>query len=341
MRRTAARGAYVLKHQPENSGRDKHTEEAEEEEKADDINIGGFQLRVGKAVKNEKKIKQPESSQAGLVPDVAFRWVFTGPSNSGKTNLARWVLDNMYSSNGKSFFDRIYLFSPTGKLDPVWKDLRGLRNGDRITELNEAGMARLFEIFNRAIKRAKAMGKDKAPHELVIIDDSIADTKFLNSLGFTKLFIAGRHGNVSVYMMTQSYNKVPRTPRIQATAISMFPSKVSEIERLHEEHGPLHMNKKDFIKLVKYATMKTKEEKYPFLFIDTNKPEEERFRRCFYEILQPVPSKDEEDLLPSSYSREADYEERAVSSPLRSKRKQAGSLHPDQIEEDNPKRRRR
>lgn len=289
--------------QPQQQGDD---EKEKEEEEKDDLGIGGFPLRVGKAVKNEKKIKQPPSAEIGIVPEVAFRWIFSGPSNSGKTNLARWVLDNMYRNGGKSFFDRIYLFSPTGKLDPVWKDLKGLRNGDRITELDEDGMKRLFETFNRGIKRTKAMGKDKAPHELVIIDDSIADVRFLNSLGFTKIFIAGRHGNISVFMMTQSYNKVPRTSRIQATAISMFPSKVSEIERLHEEHGPLHMNKKDFIKLVKYATMKTDEEKYPFLFIDTNKPEEERFRRCFYEILQPVPSKDEEELLPGACSQQAD-----------------------------------
>lgn len=307
--------------EPESDLKDEDKSEDKEEEDPGPM-VGGFHLRVGKAVKNEKEIKQPQAAEAGIVPKVAFRWVFSGPSNSGKTNLARWVLDNMYKgNNGKSFFDRIYLFSPTAKLDPVWKDLKGLRNGDRVTELDEKGMGRLFEVFNRAIKRAKALGKDKAPHELVIIDDSIADTRFLNSLGFTKVFIAGRHGNVSVFMMTQSYNKVPRTARMQATAISMFPSKVSEIERLHDEHGPLKMNKKDFIRMVKYAIMKTKDEQYPFLFIDTNKPEEERFRRCFYEILQPTPSKDEEVLEPDAYSQQEDHELLSASSPHQPKAK--------------------
>jgi Poxvirus A32 protein len=317
----------------------------QEEEKEDEpppLEISGFNVRVGKAVENEKKIKQPKSAELGIVPEVAFRWIFSGPSNSGKTNLARWTLDNMYrAENGKSFFDRIYLFSPTGKLDPVWKDLKGLRDGDRITELDEKGMERLFNIFNTGIKRAKNLGKDKAPHELVMIDDSIADTRFLNSLGFTKLFIAGRHGNISVFMMTQSYNKVPRTARIQATAMSMFPSKVSEIERLNEEHGPLHMNKKDFIKLVKYATMKTPDEKYPFLFIDTSKPEEERFRRCYYEILEPRPSKDEEYLTPGAYSQQGGGAQAVASSPQAPKKRRAGSLQDDQAVEDGRKRRRR
>lgn len=253
--------------------------------------IGEFPLVVGKAVKDDKKLKQPKAAEAGIVPKVAFRWMFSGPSNSGKTNLARWTLDKMYQVGpGKSFFDKIYLFSPTAKLDPVWKDLDGLRPGDRITDLEKGGKQKLLEIFENGIRRTKAIGKDKAPHTLVIIDDSIADVKFLNSRDFLRIFIAGRHGNVSVMVMTQSYNKIPRTCRMQLTAVSMFPSKVSEIERLWDEHGPVDMGKWEFVDMVKYAIKKTETEKYPFFFVDADKPEDERFRRCFYEILRPVQS---------------------------------------------------
>jgi len=87
-----------------------------------------YPLQVSKAVEGDPHIDQPEASRMGLVPEVAFRWMFSGPSNSGKTNLARWVLDKYYIKGpGQSFFDRIYLFSPTGKLDPVWKDLDAVR----------------------------------------------------------------------------------------------------------------------------------------------------------------------------------------------------------------------
>ena len=247
-----------------------------------------YPLQLSKAVEGDPHIDQPEASRMGLVPEVAFRWMFSGPSNSGKTNLARWVLDKYYIKGpGQSFFDRVYLFSPTGKLDPVWKDLDAIRPSDRITELNLMGKDRLKDIFDGGLRRTKAMGKDKAPHELVIFDDAIADVKFLNSQDFLKVFVAGRHGNISCMVMTQSYVKVPRSVRMQITALAMFPSRVTEIERLCDEHGPVNMSKNDFISMVKYAIAKTEGEKYPFFFLDTCQPEERRFRRCLNEYLCP------------------------------------------------------
>lgn len=254
-----------------------------------------FPLKVDKAVADDPKIEQPQAAELGIVPKVAFRWMFSGPSNSGKTNLARWVLDKYYTGNhGGSFFDRIYLFSPTAKLDPVWKDLRGLRPGDRVTDLTNGGEEKLKAIFDRNISRCKRMGKENAPHELIILDDVIASTQFVNSPEFLQEFIAGRHGNISIFVMTQSYMKIPRSVRMNITALAMFPSRDTEIIRLHQEHGPICMNKKQFIKMVKYAIKKTEDEKYPFLFLDTAKAEHERFRRCLNENLIPTESAEED-----------------------------------------------
>lgn len=295
------------------------------EDSADEDTVLGYPLHVGKAVKDEKKIKQPEAAEIGLVPEVAFRWMFSGPSNSGKTNLARWILDKYYQKqDGKSFFDRIYLFSPTAKLDPVWKDLEGLRASDRITELDKGGKEKLFSIFNTSISRAKATGKDKAPHTLVIIDDGIADQQFMNSREFMKVFIAGRHGNISIMILTQSYSKVPRTPRMQLTALSMFPSKTTEIERLQIEHGPLTLGKWDFIDMVKYATRKTDQDKYPFFFLDTNKPEECRFRKGLHEILEPkdMAGNDETNQdAKAAYSQEEGHEDASACIPRQPNKK--------------------
>ena len=248
-----------------------------------------YPLVVKKAVEDDAKLKQPEACDLEIVPKVAFRFMFSGPSNSGKTNLARWVLDKYYiKSPGQSFVERIFLFSPTAKLDPVWKDLDAVRPGDRITELANGGKERLAEIFESGLRRTKAMGKENAPHQLVIFDDAIADVKFLNSEAFLKVFVAGRHGNISCMCMTQSYIKIPRSVRMQITALAMFPSRVTEIERLCDEHGPVNMSKNDFISMVKYAITKTETEKYPFFFLDTGQPEEKRFRRCLNEMLIPM-----------------------------------------------------
>lgn len=269
--------------------RDQNDDDYGREPKRQECAYNQFPLKVDKAIKDDPVIEQPLAAKLGIVPEVAFRWMFSGPSNSGKTNLARWCLDKYYQGkNGGSFFDRIYLFSPTAKLDPVWKDLEGLRPGDRITELKNGGAERLRAIFDKGVRRCKAMGKENAPHELVILDDVIAQTQFLNAEDFLNLFAAGRHGNISIFVMTQSYIKIPRSVRMNITALAMFPSRDTEIIRLHQEHGPIKMNKKQFIRMVKHAINKTDEEKYPFLFLDTMRPEDLRFRRCLSEHLVPT-----------------------------------------------------
>lgn len=233
-------------------------------------------LKVGLAKPGEVSVKQPPDAKSGIVPKVPFRMMYSGPSGSGKTNLARWMLDKHYSKNGKSFFSRIHMFSPTAKLDHIWKDLPGLKDADRHTELNPAV---LHKIFEDNIKRVERMGRNRAPHELVIIDDAIADTKFMNSKDFLRLFIAGRHGNTSSEVLTQSYIKVPRSVRLQITALAMFPSLITEIERLYTEHGPPQMNKQQFIDMVQTATQTSKDDKHPFFFADIQAPLQDRFRR--------------------------------------------------------------
>jgi len=72
---------------------------------------------VGKAHEDEPELKQPE--HAGIVPMVHFRWILSGPSRSGKTNLARYTYDKFYTTGAgsKSWFDTVYLLSPTAKID--------------------------------------------------------------------------------------------------------------------------------------------------------------------------------------------------------------------------------
>jgi hypothetical protein len=211
--------------------------------------------------------------------------MFTGPSNSGKSNAARWMLDKYYTKGGKSFFDRIYIFSPTAKLDPTWFGVKGVRNSDKITHGGKESGRRIMETLDRNKKRCKVLGRDKSPHELIIVDDSVSDNDFMNSPGLCQAFIAGRHANVSMMMLTQSYNKIPRTCRINMTALAMFPSKVSEIERLYDEHGPIHLNKKEFINMVQFATEKEEGNEWPFLFLNTDEPEESRFRKNLDTVL--------------------------------------------------------
>lgn len=247
-------------------------------------------FRVGKARPDAPKIEQPPYAGT-VIPEVPFRWILSGPSRSGKTNLARWMLDHFYSKGKKSFFDSIYLLSPTAAIDYTWADLPGLKPENRISRPSESFLVSILDKQKKKIQgstsdtaaqrmssKSLAKRRVKAPKILLIFDDAIAE-KMIHSAAFLKVFIAGRHYLISSMIMSQSYVKVPRSCRIQATHCCMFPSRNSECVRLWEEHGPRQLSKNQFVELVKYATMPSVEDPYPFLYVDCFAPAKTRFRR--------------------------------------------------------------
>jgi hypothetical protein len=209
----------------------------------------------------------------------------------------------------KSFFDRIYLLSPTAHLDWTWVDLDGLKPKDRVTKPSPGT---LVKILNDQIKkitgknpnaskrltdselRKLAKGKQNAPKVLVIMDDAIAESTLIHSPEFMKLFIQGRHYGISIMFMTQGYKQIPRSARIQATNIAMFPSRASEIERLYEDIGPKEMSKRDFTEMVQFAVTPTEDEEFPFLYVDVFAPIDKRFRRNLTEQII-IPGGGDED----------------------------------------------
>jgi hypothetical protein len=232
-------------------------------------------LRVGRAIEDTDNYVQPPAAQNGTVPELPFRWMFSGPSHAGKSNAARFIIDNHYPG----VFQRIYLFSRTAKVDPTWKNLPSLRLSDRIVALDKTSAPVLKSILDRGVRRVKAMGKAHAPYELIIIDDAIAATKFMNSEAFLDVFIRCRHGNISLMILTQSYMKVPRSARLQLSALAAFPSRSTELERLFKEHGAFGMSKQEFIQMATHASRITPDNLYPFFYVDCKKPTNERFRR--------------------------------------------------------------
>lgn len=254
---------------------------------------------VGKAMPDEPELPQPPN--AGIIPKVPFRMLMVGPSHSGKSNFARWLCDNAYKdpkgNPRKSFFDRIFLLSPTANIDYMWSKLNGLQPKDRHTKPTEATLKKILEDAIKAIQGTTSdtvpplpqkqlhRKKERADKILVIMDDAIAESKLINSPVFLKFFYQCRHYGISVMLMSQSYKKIPRSARIQGTHVAMFPSVDSEIGRLREDFGPRQLDKKEWAAMVTYAITPTPEDPYPFFYIDAKAPLEFRFRRNLYEAL--------------------------------------------------------
>jgi hypothetical protein len=260
---------------------------------------GGRDHKILKAMPDEPQIAQPPD--AGIIPEVPFRWLITGQSKSGKSNMLRWVHDHYYAD----YWDRVYLLSPTANIDYMWSSLKGVKDKDRHTEptvdtfvkiLNDHKKGIQGTISDRPPKMSQAAlhrKKMKAPKAVIYIDDSIAE-RFMTSRIFLKAAIQARHYGLSWALLTQSYNHAPRRVRINSSHVSMFPSKLSEIERLYDDVGPKSMNKNEFKEMVLDATEPEPGDEFPFLHVDVFKPASERFRRNLTEVLTLEASHDDE-----------------------------------------------
>ena len=243
-------------------------------------------LKIIKFETNKSKIKLRPLQEQKIIPAHPFRLLLVGRSGSGKSmNLCNLMTrPHMYGrtnpNNKKShYFDLIWLFSPTAECDDLVNHLE-LDEQKVITE------EKLFTpVLEHILKVQKGLieknGLLKAPKICLIFDDCQSAEKFLRSENFTKIFIAGRHYNISVICCGQSWTKFNRVTRLQASNIMLYPSSGSEVELLADEYTPVNSNKSQFRDLIKHAT----KEPYSFLHINNQTKLNERYRKCLDTVL--------------------------------------------------------
>ena len=133
-------------------------------------------------------------------------------------------------------------------------------------------------------KNSNNYNLNKENKMLIVFDDIIADminNKKLNSI-VTELFIRGRKLNISLAFITQSYFKIPKDVRLNATHffIMKIPNK-RELQQIALNHSS-DIDFKDFVKIYKKCT----DNPYSFLVNDTTLPSNNplRFRKNLFNI---------------------------------------------------------
>ena len=238
------------------------------------------------------KIYRRQLMEKNIIPSHANVVIFNASQGSGKTNLAANLLMNpLYYGKStdnkdgvyKPYFDSIFLF--IGSKDDMYDHLI---EEDIIKENHVCEMPTpqdIGSLINYQLAIVEEKGIENAPKILAICDDLINDKVLMNSKELATLFIKGRHLGISVWLMSQYLNRVPKALRLQANYIFIFKPMRVEVELLYEQYCPPHMNKKMFYQMVKFCTEPDEKSKFNFMVIVKRAPTSEMFRKNIIEFV--------------------------------------------------------
>lgn len=191
--------------------------------------------------------------------------IISGGPSSGKTNLWMNMIFNKHIYRGKFHF--VDVFSPS------------LKTIDKKIEITNGGLYPDFslELLNEVIERQKQMNdvEDEEDKEcLLILDDVVAKMKKnmdeLISLAFNR-----RHLHVTLLIITQKYNKVPKELRCVASHLALFKAAKSDMKDVFEEWSNLSRPAFDHICDEVY------DKPHEFLFIRQDQPEKRKYGKGF------------------------------------------------------------
>lgn len=228
---------------------------------------------------DKQNIPQKQSSKKGICARFPFSWVISGRSGSGKTQL----LLNVFTRDDLlgSYFHMILIFSPTaGTLDDTYKGLK-LPKENYIKEFDRSTLETILENRKTLIMDKGIEWVAKNNRVCLIFDDMIAEKSFMNSPETLKMFTLLRHYLCSVVICSQSFKRIPRSIRINANWLCIFPSLQSEVQIMLEEITPSGITKKEFQKIIDYCTTG----RYDFMNINNHAPPKERIRKNLSEII--------------------------------------------------------
>lgn len=231
-------------------------------------------LKIKEIKIGNQKIKQCPLATAGAIPSHPHRSYLIGSSGSGKTNL----LLNLLTRDGfyKDWYDTICVLSPTAlNLDMSYKEL------EKKTKYVQGKDLFYFDCDENVLKTILDMQQetDNKKKVLVVLDDFVSNKKFTNSDQLLKFATMSRHFNVSMMVLSQCYYLVPKSVRLNLSAIYYFKGNAQETETIAEMYCPGGYSKKEFVKLIEKAT----DEPYSFIHINTHIPlhgKIPRYRKC-------------------------------------------------------------
>ena len=227
----------------------------------------------------KSKIPLKKCMKDGVIARFPSSTVFSGRSGSGKSCLLMNMLTN--KNLLKNYFHYTIVFSPTaGKYDDTYKALN-LPEENFIENFGKEELESLIDQRKSLIEEKGIAWVAKNSRMVIILDDVVANRAFLQSQTALKLFCLLRHYLCSIFILVQSYTKLPRALRLNCNSTYIFPSSQSEIEVLLDEITPAGMRKRDFEKVIAYCTS----EPFSFMAINNHASKNQQVRKNLDQVV--------------------------------------------------------
>ena len=201
-------------------------------------------------------------------------------SMGGKSNLLVKLLTEVWRhEDGKSCFSRIYVFSPSVTVDPIWRPVKemieeeilDMRNPNHANEkffYDEPDMEALQNILDQQfaiIELSRRKKRREEPQIAIILDDLSADPRFIrNNKLLHVLYTRGRHAKITTITSVHKSNIVAPIVRAQATALFVFRQKSAASLAAFIEENSANVGKEVLEKVYKLATA----EPFQFLYVN-------------------------------------------------------------------------
>lgn len=200
--------------------------------------------------------------------NVPFRACIIGGSGSGKTTLILEMVHRMQETFG------LIVLCTKNSDEPLYNYLKSKLKPEDL-HVYEDGEVPPLEKYA------------KEETQILMIFDDLVNEK--DQRPMIEWYIRGRKlaKGVSMVYLSQSYFGMPKTIRIQCNYIMLKKlSSTRDLTAILKDFS-LGLSREELLTLYEYATR----EKTDFLFVDIDAEPEERFRRCFLDIIE-VPSGD-------------------------------------------------
>ena len=203
--------------------------------------------------------KNKQVMEKFLYPNQPVRCIVTSPSECGKSVFVTKLILNIINEH-----DKIYIYSPSLHQDlyqklfkcfssfiPIHIIPNILNKEDIDVVIEELVYNKDFEKSNTEIETYESTEELKFPEEyedgsIIILDD--LNEKEMNDSRVQALFKRSRHNNLSIFIISQVYNEVPkRTIRANGNICHKFkPNSFLDLRNFYEDKASMDMTLNEF-----------------------------------------------------------------------------------------------